>query len=332
MFGDSVKPTSPKTIKLTHSENISFPLVFIDGVTRCGKSSLSKVIPSFTQMEHINFLSQMEWLLPAYALGHVSKDYAKSHLGIYFNELTYNLLLSRNVNFRPTDQTGVANYKEPQIYFDRLKVNDGLDIIKECQTKKNYIPFQTHDLMVNIAALNNLSLDYKMVSLWRNPVENLYSWVTRGWGSRFRNSDPQNFTLSIKTDMEETLPWYCGLDPLPKHKLNDAEFCVYVGINLIKRAVFNAKKNPYGNLVKFVFFEELFTNPLDEVKRISDFLGVDWTEKTQPAIYEANFPRELDKETYSQKINFFKEHIRESLFEDLMNMESWYVTSKYGIE
>ena len=143
MFGKSVKSCGLKATKLAHSANISFPLVFIDGITRCGKSSLSKIIPSFTQMEHINFLNQMEWLLPAYALGHVSKDYVKSHLGIYFNELTYNLLLSRNVNFRPNDQTGVENYKDPKIYYDRLKIDDGVDVIDRIRSTKNFIPFQT---------------------------------------------------------------------------------------------------------------------------------------------------------------------------------------------
>ena len=218
VFGKSVKSCGLKATKLAHSANISFPLVFIDGITRCGKSSLSKIIPSFTQMEHINFLNQMEWLLPAYALGHVSKDYVKSHLGIYFNELTYNLLLSRNVNFRPNDQTGVENYKDPKIYYDRLKIDDGVDVIDRIRSTKNFIPFQTHDFMVNIDALNSLGLNYNMVSLWRNPVDNLYSWVTRGWGRRFRNSDPQNFTLSIETETGTTLPWYCAIDPLPEKK------------------------------------------------------------------------------------------------------------------
>ena len=63
MFGNGPSPTSFSTAL---QEDISFPLVFIDGITRCGKSSLSGILPSLTNMEHIRFSTILELVVQAY--------------------------------------------------------------------------------------------------------------------------------------------------------------------------------------------------------------------------------------------------------------------------
>ena len=50
--------------------------------------------------------------------------------------------------------------------------------------------------MVILDTLDKLDINYKMIELYRNPIDNLYSWYTRGWGDRFQN-DPRSFTLNI---------------------------------------------------------------------------------------------------------------------------------------
>ena len=76
-----------------YREDISFPLVFIDGITRCGKSSLSGILPSLTNMEHIQFSTILELVVPGLFLQKLDTDYAKSITRIYLNELSYNLTL-----------------------------------------------------------------------------------------------------------------------------------------------------------------------------------------------------------------------------------------------
>ena len=53
------------------------PLVFIDGITRCGKSSLSGILPSLTNMEHIQFSTILELVVPGLFLQKLDTDYAK---------------------------------------------------------------------------------------------------------------------------------------------------------------------------------------------------------------------------------------------------------------
>ena len=52
----------------TH-ENIAHNLIFIDGLTRSGKSFFSGIIPSLERVEHIQFHTLLEHVVPAVGLG-----------------------------------------------------------------------------------------------------------------------------------------------------------------------------------------------------------------------------------------------------------------------
>ena len=66
----------------------------------------------------------------------------KSITRIYLNELSYNLTFKGNVNFRHGDQTGIQNYKDPDIYYSRLVKKDGPAVIDECRMQKIIFHFK----------------------------------------------------------------------------------------------------------------------------------------------------------------------------------------------
>ena len=75
-------------------------------------------------MEHIQFFDLIEWLVPAAKYGGINVNYLDSILKVAYNQLYYNLFISRNVNFRKNDQTGIDNYRDPKVYYSRLDKND----------------------------------------------------------------------------------------------------------------------------------------------------------------------------------------------------------------
>jgi hypothetical protein len=222
-------------IKYGLQRNISLPLIFIDGLARCGKSAFSGIVPSLRNMEHIQFSSELELIISGLSLGAIDTNYAKAFLRIYFNELSYKLHLSRNVNFRSSDWTGIDNYPYPQMYYERLKRNDGDGIVYECEKSTHNLPLITHDLLVNIDLLDQMDLNYKMLSLWRNPIENIHSWWVKGWGERF-NNDPRGFTLLVDGG-NELYPWYAAEFTETLVDLNPMEKCVVIAGSLLERAV-----------------------------------------------------------------------------------------------
>jgi len=331
VFGEMSKLSLSNKMIFGLQEDISFPAVFIDGITRCGKSSLSKIIPSLTRMEHIQFPLDLELMIPALSLGGVSKDFARSYVRIYLNQLTYNLQLSRNVNFRKADQSGIFSFKEPKVYLDRLEVEEGKDIIKICRRRNKYIPFQTHDFLVNLIHVNNLGIKHKMLSLWRNPIDNIYSWWSRGWGERFYNGDPSSGKLLIENEYGDRFPWYCSSYMDDLSSFNPVELCVVVASDLIYRAIASYNNEATTGDVHLIFFEDLCSQPDNELSRICEFLDVEPTEHTEKAVSDSRFPRNLSQDDIDRKTEFFRKNVREEIFSDLIALHDYYIDRRYGL-
>jgi hypothetical protein len=311
-------------------ENISLPLVFIDGITRCGKSAFSGIIPSLRNMENIQFSYEIESILSALSLKSIDPEYAKSFLRIYFNERSYNLHLSRNVNFRSGDQTGIDNYPNPQIYYDRLKVPESEQIVNKCRNSINSLPFQTHDFFVNLDHLNQMELNYKMILLLRHPIDNIYSWWTRGWGHRF-NSDPRGFTILLKGE-DELYPWYVdGIENKMKN-LNPMEKCVVTATSLLERGVKQYRECSIKEKIHLLTFEDFCENPTIELEKICLFLNTKITAHTSEYLEKARFPRQLEPADRSKKLNDFKKGMCPKIYQLLVDYSERYEKNLYDLK
>ena len=91
-------------------------------------------------------------------------------------------------------------------YKRRLHAKEGNAIIDLILKEKKQIPFITHNILVTINALNKLDFNYKMIEIFRNPMDLVMSWYKRGLGERF-GKDKRMFTLLIKKK-KKIFPWY----------------------------------------------------------------------------------------------------------------------------
>jgi hypothetical protein len=321
---------SEKFNKTPLPENIAKNLVFIDGISRCGKSIFSSIIPSFERFEHLQVSTTLENIIPAIALGGVERDTARMLLRIELNQLSYNIQLSRNVNFRKTDQTGITNYKEPEVYLDRLNIVEGDDIVNLLRTKSNSIPFQTHNLMPNLDIVNDLRLDYKILEIYRHPIDNLYSWWTQGWGIRFDN-DPRSFTF-LHSYNEKLLPWFCEGKDEQISISNPYEKCILMGADLIKKSIDKQKKSTNPEKIITIFFEDMLRSPNHEIKKLENFLGKNKTKHTSKFIEHANCPRRLDTQKRAEKLKIFKGNISPEIFDLLIALSEYYEKDHYGLQ
>tara|TARA_R110002012_G_scaffold47399_1_gene124205 strand:- start:12556 stop:13548 length:993 start_codon:yes stop_codon:yes gene_type:complete len=319
------------TFAFARQDDISLPLVFIDGITRCGKSALSKVVPSLTRMEHIQFAEELELIISGLSLGGLRKDYAAAFLRSYLNQKSYNLHISRNMNFRPSDQTAVVNYKYPEVYQMRLTLEEGPENVERCRHSNHYLPMQTHDFMVNIDLIQELGINFRMLSLWRNPVENIYSWWTRGWGERFNNRDASNFSLLVEDEEKNAYPWYAAGYHRQTLSLNAPEKCIVVAVDMIERCIEAYKMHADRANTLLLFFEDICTQPEGEVERICEFLDVETTDFTGPALRDSRFPRKIAQGDIDAKISTLHGAVRPEFFDRLMRLQREYIEARYGL-
>ncbi|MAH84043.1 MAG: hypothetical protein CBB68_06715 [Rhodospirillaceae bacterium TMED8] len=319
----------PHNPKFALQENIAHNLLFVDGITRCGKSIFSGVIGTIQDCEHLRFTTLLEHIVPSLFFGVIDRDFAKSSMRTIFNEVAYETLLSRNANFRPNDQTSILNYYNPKLYIDRLSHEDGSAVIEKLREKKCIFPYQTHDFMVHLEYLDSLEFDYRMIQLYRHPIDNIYSWYTRGWGERFLD-DPTSFTLSIK-HKHYILPWYCAGYEEEWCTLNAMERCVRTVIDLLQQSISQHKKAQRPERILTITFEDMVQHTDTQMSRICKFLEREQTAWTEHSLKKANCPRVLDPNARNQKLQTLKSGISNNLFEQLMDMSSYYENNIYGL-
>lgn len=310
-------------------ENIGFKFVAIDGLTRVGKRVFSGILPSLKNAEHLQFVTYLEHIVPALSLGEVSPSFARSHVRTIYNEFSHNIQLGRNINFRYDDESGVLNYADPVTYFKRLTAPEGEDVIDKLRHSINFLPVQTHDMMVNLDKFDLLEIDYQMLEIYRHPIDNFYSWFTRGWGTRFAD-DPRSFTLTIEHE-GALVPWYCKGFEKEWLALNPYERCVVTGISLLRRAIEQHKRAKHPDRILIIQFENLVQDTETELARVCGFLGTEPTDQTPIQMTKARCPRVLDPNDQRRKLAEFKENIDSSILDDLLAISEEYEDGVYGL-
>ena len=311
---------------------ISKNIILIDGISRTGKLLLGSLISSFEKMEHLEFGENFEHILPATKFKKVSIDFAQAYLNNYLNQTIYNKYISRNVNFRPNDRTGIDKSKNPKIYYDRLKLDEGDQVIKLIKKQKNYLPFITHDLAINLDILKKLRMNFKIIEIIRNPIDTVYSWYKRGLGDRY-GSDQRMFTLLMKKK-NIVYPWYNSLNGYSDKNYNSCERCVEHVINLNKNSNRNLRNNNLNKKTLVITYEELIKNTLSELKRISNFLGTKTNLKTIEFIKRENLPvvkNTTNQKDFDKKINLIKKKCSKDLFKKLIKLNKEYENNHYNL-
>jgi hypothetical protein len=303
-------------------ENISKNVVLVDGITRCGKSLFSNVLPTLNNTEQLQFFVLLEHIVPALSLGMINPGYASSSVRTLMNELAYNMVLSRNVNFRPDDQTGVLNHPDAKRYFKRLTREDGDGVVNDLRKEPPFFPFMTHDMMVNLEYFDLLNIDYKMIHISRHPVDMIHSWVKRGWGERFLN-DPRSFTLTIDFN-GINLPWYCHGVEERWLNYNPLERCAFTVMDLIERTIRQYARAAHPERIHDITFENFVQHTADEMQGIAQFLGTTASFATDQALRNARCPRILDNSERQSKITEMRNGISRELYDKMMHLAECY--------
>jgi hypothetical protein len=305
-------------------------IVFIDGVSRVGKTALSSIMTIYKKSEVLQFCHPLEHILPAYSLKHISKSFSKSYINTYFNEAIYNTFINRNLNIRKNELTSIYSHHGFKKYKKRLLSTDGESVIKRLKKTKNFFPFMSHDLMVNYFKLIDFKLNFKLIEIYRNPVDTVMSWYNRGWGARFIN-DSKSWTLSLKYK-SKLVPWYSAGYEKEYLKSSELERCVLNVIDLTKRSINNHRKIGKNKKIFVITFEGLLLNTVTTINKLKKFLNSEYIKDHESYLKKARLPRKYDYGKTIRNKNYLKKKINPKLFQKLDKLEKAYIKNTYGIQ
>ena len=292
-----------ETPTLFRGVHLATTIIFVDGLTRTGKSMLGPILASFERIEIERVEEIIEYVGALHRMGKISRDAAVSLLQMEVDMHLHNSMISRNTNFRFGDHSGVWRSPNRLRYLRRLFAPGGDSVVGQIAGEKPIYQNQTHDQLQNLEIHHEAFGDrLRIVEMIRHPVDLVDSWLRRGWGSRFGN-DPRALTFCVRY-RDQDLPYYAlgweelylSSSPLGRvvrmvARLWDEGQAVYSSLPAEQRT----------HQVFMISFEDFVQRPTAYLGRIADFLGTGTTRHTSSALKRQNCPRPYSVEARHQK-------------------------------
>ena len=310
---------------LSHSIKKNFILdanyLFIDGMSRSGKTSIAPVISSFKRVEHFKARATYDRYLMMYQSGDLSKQGFKY---LFESDLlmdTWFSMMGRDVNNNLHDLTSILNSPKSKHYIARTKKKDTPEtfdkIVRDIKKKKLIFPFICDDFATISGLLSEISKNFKYIIVMRNPIDMIFTWFRSGRGSRL-GTDPRytnpayiikNFE-NIHHSMLNKAAEYNNASPLEKCFLVvENNMTKYLDSNLIR------SKNSC-----LVPIENYWIETESYIKKFEKFLNTSKTNFTKIEVKGANLPRKKDLNTFSLKANIIFDNMNKKYVLRLKNL------------
>ena len=282
-------------IKLVRDNTLVNDFVLVDGVGRSGKAMLGVILSTMRRVEKLRLDSVFDYIPRYYYLGMMSHNAAVTALKIEADEKLYNTMISRAVNFRFDDYSGVFKSGKPFLYLKRLIQKPDQAAVERVKKEKPIFQNLTHDGL-HMASLyfDAFGDKLKIIHIRRDPVEIIYEWDRRNFGERI-GKDPRELQLAYE--------WNGDCVPLDAEGWEDD----YLSANPTERIVGIINNNTEKNLkgyfdldakwkrrICFIEFEKFVVEPVKYCRQLEEFLGTEMTSRTKKVLKRERCPRKLD--------------------------------------
>jgi len=252
-------------------------LIFLGGITRCGKSFLCPIVSTFKKTEmficnsvaeniyYLNYLKMINDQCAIYLFKHI------------YNEKIYNLNIGRDLNRRKFDYSSINKYKNLKIYLQRERSIEEGDIkIKDIRTSKNNYPIMFHDVLINPKFILKSFPKSKIIFIERDPVDLIFEWKQKKYYGQFY-SNPRNTTLSFDFKKKISYPFWCKGHENQFAKLKNVyEKIIFLLENLygIQKKNYLKYKKKHKKNILLIKFEKLVHQTDLELKKVEKFLNL----------------------------------------------------------
>ncbi len=278
---------------------VTSPLL-VEGASRAGKFFLGNLLAGIEGVEGIQWIGMTEQLIHLYHLGLIEKEPLKNIILIEFDNLGYQRMIGRNLNFRYDDKTSIYNSPNPKLLLERCLGADGEVVVEFVKSNNLCFPFLIHEAFQDIDLFLEASPSLKVLRIERHPVDLVFSWFKRGWGRRL-GTDARDCTVILE-GKKCPLPWFAhGAEELyaDVSEMDRVIHALFL-INRMAEARQAHLSDKQKKRILFVSFEAFHVEPDKEIEKIAAFLcrkvGSLWVTAKLKQKLPAKHPREARKE------------------------------------
>jgi len=293
-------------IKVIRPQNLANNIAIVDGFSGAGKSLLLPVLSHLDNGEVWQVSEETEGVCLLSYLNKIDYDAAKALVRKNFDKRIYELSISRNVNFRASDDSSIQGTLLTSKYEKRMKdAAEREQIVEKIQKNRPLLVMDAHylfgfsDLYINSFG-NSLSL---YVFMLRNPAHLVSAYFLQDLEKRIGN-DPMDVELCVEIN-GKIVPYYV-VDCFDEYCQcnNDLEKVILIIYSYLQKVYSMYKGLDAKQREKFYFisFENFSTNPEFFMDDICETIGIKRADSYEKMLKCLELPRteeEIDyKKTY----------------------------------
>ena len=285
---------------------------------------LSTIISSFESAEHVSIDPLMEQVVMMRVLGLIRDDAARCLLRFAVDQMGYNILIGRNVNFRPKEYTSILGSGKFFLFLKRLFSKEGDSVFKKIKEVNPIFVFLVHDALWHFDIYSDAFCKMKMIHIDRHPVDLVYSWFSKGYGADFTHNSSSG-TVILQAEDKQLLYYTAGKED-EYSRMPEADRVIHMVKDLTDKHFikYNSLSEEEKGKVKIVIFEKLVTDPEPVLKELTWFLSTKMTKHTIAVCRKQRCPRKLNIEDRENKFEKIKESCSAESFKILTGMTGDY--------
>lgn len=279
-----------ETLKITRPDSFSSSVVFIDGLEGCGKTLFSALISSFDRVEKLTYSYEIEHICTLNFLNKIESSTCSSLIQMWTDLILYNTMMSREVNFRPSDLSSIFKHNRKFQYIKRLFNKGDEHIPSVINNEKPILALTVHKLISCATPIfESLGNRVRFIEIVRHP---LYMIIQQSLNNEKLINSVRDFVIYFDYN-GINVPWYTkgwekeflSLNPIEKSivyidKMTDLTNSIKTNLD---------KKN---HLILTIPFEKFVIKPEDFMNKIADHMGSSITKSTLKELKKQNVPRQ----------------------------------------
>lgn len=269
---------------------LKFKTAIVTGVGRSGKTALGNILATNSNVEFY----EEPWilnLLPAMTkLKMIDDEVGKDMFVTYLHELMNDMVLLRQANFRPNDDSSIWTKKTHTEIFSRIvKLQSRTDVKNFVKKNKPlFLMILREAPLLNLPAVFDALPDCKIIHVIRRGIDVAYQIGEKGWLSNKQLIKPPHARIYYSTIHNGKLFYVpCWIDTKDKKKFveySEYERSLLYWCSLVEKWIKSFEKSDRKKQVMTVKFEDFIENPRGFVEKSNLFLNTKPSSITRTAL------------------------------------------------
>jgi len=276
------------SLYFSRSLNLCNEIVILDGISGTGKTMFNPIISTFNRMQNARFEYMIEYLCISAQKSKISKDAANSLLNLLADLKLYDGMISREVNFRPSDLSSVFNSSKGKTYLKQLFQQDGEVIENRLRLERPILNLTTHQLLSCLnPAFESYNNRLRVIEIVRHPLYLIDHWST--YIDMFGNN-ARDFTVWCEYKGQD-IPWFAEswAEKYIESPLYDK--VIYTIEYLMEDIFRQALSDNRTNQILFIPFEKFVLNPNPYLEKLESHLSSNRSKSTKKILKKQRVPR-----------------------------------------